>query len=81
MKLINIRFNKKNISNKINKKSLNWAINYLKNSFILTKFNNLSKQQYLIQYYFELIDNKYSYFCPGINKNLSNQPYYVYDNI
>ena len=30
MKLINIRFNKKNISNKINKKSLNWAINYLK---------------------------------------------------
>ena len=81
MKLINIRFNKKNISNKINKKSLNWTINYLKNSFILTKFNNLSKQQYLIQYYFELIDNKYSYFCPGINKNLSNQPYYVYDNI
>jgi len=30
---------------------------------------------------FELIENKYSYFCPGINKNLSNQPYYVYDNI
>ena len=30
MKLINIRFNKKNLSSKINKKSLNWAINYLK---------------------------------------------------
>ena len=55
-------------------------INYLKNSYIFTKFNSLSKQQYPIQYYFELIENKYSYFCPGINRNLSNQPYYIYDN-
>ena len=55
-------------------------INYLKSSLTLTKFNNLSKQQYPIQYYFELIENKYSYFCPGINRNLSNQPYYIYDN-
>ena len=43
MKLINIRFNKKNISNKINKKSLNWAINYLKRrinkSYYLKKVN------------------------------------------
>ena len=55
---------------------------FLPVNFILKdKFNSLSKQQYPIQYYFELIDNKYSYFCPGINKNLSNQPYYVYDNI
>ena len=55
-------------------------INYLKSSLTLTKFNTLSKQQYPIQYYFELIENKYSYFCPGINRNLSNQPYYIYDN-
>ena len=55
-------------------------INYLKSILTLTKFNKLSKQQYPIQYYFELIENKYSYFCPGINRNLSNQPYYIYDN-
>ena len=55
-------------------------INYLKNSFILTKFNSLSKQQYPIQYYFEFIDNNISSFCPGIDKNLSNQPYYIYNN-
>ena len=39
MKLINIRFNKENISTKINKKSLNWAINYLKR-----KINKLNKK-------------------------------------
>ena len=41
MKLINIRFNKKNISTKINKKSLNWAINYLN--------RKISKSNYLKQ--------------------------------
>ena len=55
-------------------------INYLKSSFTLAKFNSLLKQQYPIQYYFELIENKYSYFCPGINRNLSNQPYYIFNN-
>ena len=56
-------------------------IRSLKNRFTIMKFNNFLKQNYPIQYYFELVEKKYSYFCPGINKNLSNQPYYVYDNI
>ena len=56
-------------------------INALKNRFTLKKFNNFLKQNYPIQYYFELVEKKYSCFCPGINKDLSNQPYYVYDNI
>jgi len=56
-------------------------INALKNRFTVKKFNNLLKQNYPIQYYFELVEKKYSCFCPGINKDLSNQPYYVYDNI
>ena len=55
-------------------------INSLKNSFIFTKFNKFLKQKYPIQYYFELSKNRYSYFCPGINKNLSNQPYYIYSH-
>jgi hypothetical protein len=56
-------------------------INALKNRFSVKKFNNFLKQNYPIQYYFELVEKKYSCFCPGINKDLSNQPYYVYDNI
>ena len=56
-------------------------INALKNRFNVKKFNNFLKQNYPIQYYFELVEKKYSCFCPGINKDLSNQPYYVYDNI
>ena len=56
-------------------------INALKNRFTVKKFNNFLKQNYPIQYYFELVEKKYSCFCPGINKDLSNQPYYVYDNI
>ena len=56
-------------------------IRSIKNRFTIMKFNNFLKQNYPIQYYFELVEKKYSYFCPGINKNLSNQPYYVYDNI
>ena len=56
-------------------------IRSIKNGFTMMKFNNFLKQNYPIQYYFELVEKKYSYFCPGINKNLSNQPYYVYDNI
>ena len=38
---------------------------------------NYINNQYPIQYYFELVDNNISFFCPGINKNLSIQPYYV----
>ena len=56
-------------------------INALKNRFTIKKFNNFLKENYPIQYYFELVEKKYSCFCPGINKDLSNQPYYVYDNI
>ena len=40
MKLINIRFNKKNLSSKINKKSLSWAINYLKKKIYKSNYIN-----------------------------------------
>ena len=42
--------------------------------------NKLLKSEYPIQYYFELINKNYSSFCPGLDKNLSNQPYYTYEN-
>ena len=41
MKLINIQFNKKDLSNEITKQSLNWAINYLKKKI---KKSNYIKQ-------------------------------------
>ncbi len=43
--------------------------------------NKLIKEDYPIQYYFELVVKNYSSFCPGINWKLSNQPYYIYDNL
>ena len=42
--------------------------------------NKYLKDEYPIQYYFELIKENYSSFCPGIDKNLSNQPYYIFKN-
>ena len=53
MKLISILFNKKNISNKINKKSINWAINYLKRKinksyYIKQTTKNLTKIECII---------------------------------
>ena len=44
------------------------------NSLIL---NNFTNTDYPIQYYFEFEDNNHSYFSPGFNKYLSNQPYYL----
>ena len=43
--------------------------------------NKLIKEDYPIQYYFELVFRNYSSFCPGINTKISNQPYYIYDNL
>jgi len=43
--------------------------------------NKLIKEHYPIQYYFELVFRNYSSFSPGINSKLSNQPYYIYDNL
>ena len=43
--------------------------------------NKLIKEDYPIQYYFELVVRNYSSFCPGINTKISNQPYYIYDNL
>ena len=43
--------------------------------------NKLIKEDYPIQYYFELVVKNYSSFCPGIHWKLSNQPYYIYDNL
>ena len=42
--------------------------------------NKFLKSEYPIQYYFELMNKSYSSFCPGLDKNLSNQPYYIYEN-
>ena len=43
--------------------------------------NKLIKEDYPIQYYFELVVRNYSSFCPGLNTKISNQPYYIYDNL
>ena len=43
MKLINIQFNKKDLSNEITKQSLNWAINYLKKK--IKKSNYIEQTQ------------------------------------
>ena len=52
----------------------------IKENFILTTIpNKLLQSKYPIQYYFELVNNNYSSFCPGFVKNLSNQPYYTYE--
>ena len=39
--------------------------------------NIFSNTDYPIQYYFEFEDKNHSYFSPGFNKFLSNQPYYL----
>ena len=49
------------------------------NSILTTISNKLLKSEYPIQYYFELVNNNYSSFCPGFVNNLSNQPYYTYE--
>ena len=52
----------------------------IKDKKLYTKIsNNYLNKNYPIQYYFESIKENYALFCPGINKNLSNQPYYVYN--
>ncbi len=64
------------------KKWLKKIINTKNKKIILINISNkLINDIYPIQYYFEKINHKYSAFCPGINKNLSNQPYYIYDNL
>ena len=42
--------------------------------------NKYPKNVHPIQYYFELVKDDFSSFCLGIDKNLSNQPYYIYKN-
>jgi len=47
-------------------------------------FAKISKKyvlsEYPIQYYFEFIEDKYSSFCPGIDKKLGNQPYFIFND-
>ena len=47
-------------------------------------FAKISKKyvlsEYPIQYYFEFIKDKYSSFCPGIDKKLGNQPYFIFND-
>ena len=38
---------------------------------------DFTNTDYPIQYYFEFEDKKFSYFSPGFNKFLSNQPYFL----
>ena len=71
----------------VNFRSVNQSYKWKKSILILKNnkyFGKILKKnfssEFPIQYYFELIDNNISLFCPGINKNLSNQPYYIINN-
>ena len=76
----------KNIKLYLNYREINQSKNWMrkkieiKENFILTTIPiKLLQSKYPIQYYFELVNNNYSSFCPGFVKNLSNQPYYTYE--
>ena len=76
----------KNIKLYLNYREINQSKNWLRkkieikeNSILTTISNKLLQSEYPIQYYFELVNNNYSSFCPGFIKNLSNQPYYTYE--
>ena len=76
----------KNIKLYLNYREINQSKNWIrkkieiKENFILTTIPiKLLRSKYPIQYYFELVNNNYSSFCPGFVKNLSNQPYYTYE--
>ncbi len=71
----------------VNFRNVNQSYKWRKSNLILKNnqyFGKILKKnissKFPIQYYFELIDNNISFFCPGINKNLSNQPYYIINN-
>ena len=71
----------------VNYRNVNQSYKWRKSNLILKNnqyFGKILKKnissKFPIQYYFELIDNNISFFCPGINKNLSNQPYYIINN-
>ncbi len=60
--------------------SKNWKKKKLKNTFgIFSSIisDNFTNTSYSIQYYYEFELKKHSYFSPGFNKFLSNQPYYL----
>jgi len=76
----------KNIKLYLNYREINQSKNWLRkkietkeNSILTTISNKLLQSEYPIQYYFELVNNNYSSFCPGFVNNLSNQPYYTYE--
>ena len=77
----------KNIKLYLNYREVNQSKNWLRKN-ININVNSIStiipykllKSKYPIQYYFELVNKNYSSFCPGLDKNLSNQPYYVHEN-
>ena len=54
----------------------------LKNGIFLSLIEKkYHKSDYPIQYYFQMVKSKRSYFYPGLKKNLSNQPYFIFKNI
>ena len=76
----------KNLKLYLNYREINQSKNWLRkkikieeNSIFTTLSNKLLQSKYPIQYYFELVNNNFSSFCPGFVKNLSNQPYYTYE--
>ena len=46
--------------------------------FIVKISKAYTDNDYPIQYYFEFIEGEYSSFCPGIDRKLGNQPYFLY---
>ncbi len=60
--------------------SKNWKKKKLKNTlgiFSSIISDNFTNTSYSIQYYYEFELKNHSYFSPGFNKFLSNQPYYL----
>jgi len=83
--IINFKISK-NLKLYLNYREINQSKNWLRkkikieeNSIFTTLSNKLLQSKYPIQYYFELVNNNYSSFCPGFVKDLSNQPYYTYE--
>ena len=74
-------FNKaiKRVFRELNKVDKNWKTKKITARFVCVLSIKLLQSEYPIQYYFELVNNNYSSFCPGFVKNLSNQPYYTYE--
>ena len=83
--IVELKKNKKFIDKLIlNYRHVNQSVKWKKKKIINRNifFVKISKaytdNDYPIQYYFEFIEGEYSSFCPGIDRKLGNQPYFLY---